>query len=92
MTICTIVFIILFAVLNGYIVLVDLSTKVLPNGRWIFVYPNTPLTNLRQFLIGQIPLIIIIPSNAIIIFKIRNQRQKWKKLKTSNQKNREERK
>ncbi len=91
MTLCTVLMVVAFTILNGYIVLVELGTKTLPSGRWIFVYPDTPLVDLRQFLIGQIPILLLIPSNTVIIIKLWNQRRKWKNLKTNNQQKREER-
>ncbi len=90
MTGCAVIFVFLFTVLNGYIVLVEVYTKTLPSRRWICVYPDTAMVDLRQFLIGQIPLLILIPSNVLIIIKIWYQRKKWKNL--DNQQKKEEKK
>ena len=88
MTGCAVIFIILFTLLNGYIVLAEVYTKTLPSGRWICVYPDTVMVDVRQFLIGQIPILVLIPSNALIIGKIWHQRKKWKNLDNA-QKNEE---
>ncbi len=90
MTGCAVIFIILFTLLNAYVALVEVYPKTLPSGHWICVYPDTPITDLRQFLIGQIPLVILIPSNIIIIIKLYYQRKKWKNL--NNQQRKEEKK
>ncbi len=74
------IFIFLFTLLNGYIVLAEVYTKTLPSGLWICAYPDTAVADLSRFLIGQIPLLILIPSNALIIAKITHQRKKWKNL------------
>ena len=85
-----VILIFLFTVLNGYIALVELYTKTLPSGHFICVFPETGMVDLRQFLIGQIPLLILIPSNFLIIIKIWYQRKKWKKL--DNEQKKEEKK
>ncbi len=88
MTGCTVIFLFLFALLNGYIALEQIFTKTMRSGVFVCVYGDTALIKVRQFLLAQIPLIILIPSNATIIIKILMQRRKWKKM-TNQQKNNE---
>ncbi len=77
-TICVSFFIVTFFVLNCYISLVDVKYVVYPTGTKACKYPTNFLTTLRQLLFGQIPLLILIPSNALIVFKVIKQRESLK--------------
>ncbi len=86
MTGCAMLITSFFTVLNGYIALVEVFTKTLPSGRWICGYPDNAITDLSRFLIGQIPLVILIPSNVLIIIRITYQRKKWHNLNNTQKK------
>ncbi len=86
MTGCATLITFLFTAFNGYIVLVEIYTKTLPSGSLYCGYPDNVIADLSQFLIGQIPLLILIPSNALIIIKISYQRKKWHNLDNAQKK------
>ena len=58
----------------------SLYQPISSKGRWVCGYPDNAIATVSRFLIGQIPLLILIPSNALIIIKITYQRKKWHNL------------
>ena len=78
MTICAIFFVIIFFIFDSYIGIVYVNLVVYPSGRRACRYPANIAITIRQLFFGQIPLIILIPCNTLIILKLIKQRKLWK--------------
>lgn len=78
MTTFAICFVIVFFIFDCYIGIVYVNLIIYPSGRRACRYPSNILTNIRNLFFGQIPLVILIPTNTLIIFKLIKQRKFWK--------------
>ncbi len=61
---------IIFMAFNVFIAMYDISTMKLQNGESRCQIDQTPRILIRQLLIGPIPLVVIIPCNAVTVVKV----------------------
>ena len=78
LSISTAIIILLFLGFNCYLGVDIIMLVTLPNGKKICIPKKGWAGDLRSLLIGQLPLLLIIPANAIIVGKVLYQKRKMK--------------